>query len=100
MFPPNPRLEVQCEAKPLSYESPTDPIEALSPASTRRWVYRIEVYCDPASLWWIRSLTLCPNRSRFHNAISNASNGRSVFIDLAARQPTIIRENTSITKAT
>ena len=49
-FPPNPRQEVQYETHALSYESPTDPIEALSPASTSRWVYRIEVYCAPASL--------------------------------------------------
>jgi len=32
--------------------------------------------------------------------MSNASSGRSVFIEDAARQPTIILENTSIAKAT
>ena len=31
--------------QPVNRQSPTDPIEALRPDSTRRWVYRIEVYC-------------------------------------------------------
>jgi hypothetical protein len=32
--------------------------------------------------------------------MSSASSGRSVLIDLSARQPTIIRENTSMANAT
>jgi hypothetical protein len=37
---------------------------------------------------------------RLHNAISNASSTSGVVILVAARQPTIIRENTSTTNAT
>src|SRR5262249_37184661 len=37
--------------------------------------------------------------SRVHNAISNASNGSSLGIDVAVRQPTMRRENTSVTNA-
>lgn len=40
-----------------------------------------------------------PARSRTHNAISNASRGSSVGIRSAVRQPTIRRENTSVTNA-
>ncbi len=65
-----------------------------------RSVYRIEVYWLPASEWCTRPLTSCPARPRCHSAMSNASSGRSVFIVLAARQPTIIREKTSMAKAT
>jgi len=39
-------------ARALSYESPIVPIEAFRPASTRRSVYRIEVY-------WLGSTGRC-----------------------------------------
>jgi hypothetical protein len=53
----------------------------------------------PASLWCTSPSTVSPVRARAHNAISNASRGSSVGIDAAVRQPTIRRENTSVTNA-
>jgi hypothetical protein len=41
----------------------------------------------------------CPARALVHSAISNASSGSSVGIEVAVRQPTIRRENTSETNA-
>jgi len=40
-----------------------------------------------------------PARSRIHSAISSASSGRSVGILDIVRQPTMRRENTSVTNA-
>ena len=37
-------------ARALSRASPTVPIEGVSPASSRVWANRTEVYCDPASV--------------------------------------------------
>jgi hypothetical protein len=53
----------------------------------------------PASLWWITPAVWCPARARVHNAISSASSGSSVGIRPAVRQPTMRRENTSVTNA-
>jgi hypothetical protein len=50
----------------------------------------------PRSLW-------CTSRSLFgraYRACSKASSARSVRSEVATRQPTIIREYTSMTKAT
>ena len=44
-------------------------------------------------------MTSCAGRSRAHSAISSASSGSSVGIGRAVRQPTIRRENTSVTNA-
>jgi hypothetical protein len=38
-------------------------------------------------------------RPRVHNAISNASSGSSVGIEVAVRQPTVRREKTADTNA-
>ena len=71
------------------------------PCSMSRSVNAIEVYWDPASVWWtspVRSVT--PSVQRVHMPISRQSSTRSVRIDVAARQPRMRREKTSNTNAT
>ena len=53
----------------------------------------------PASLWCTTPVTVSPARDRVQIAISNASSGSEVGIDEAVRQPTMRRENTSVTNA-
>jgi hypothetical protein len=47
------------------------------------------VYWEPASLWWIMPVRSADALRRTQIAISNASNGRSVRMLVAAFQPTL-----------
>ena len=62
------------------------------PASASRSVNRIEVYCDPRSVWWTTSLkSNTPSRWRVQMACSMASRTIEVAIVEATRQPRIRR---------
>lgn len=70
-------------ASTLSYESPTLPTEDSIPASASRYVYRIDRYRLPRSLW-------CTSPSvpvREYSACSRASSTRSVLSKFHTRQP-------------
>src|SRR5512133_1070725 len=87
-------------ASALSNESPVVPTEAAIPASARRSVYRMDVYCEPRSVCATTELTSEPARSRVHTACSRASRTSWVLIVVAVRQPMIRRANASMTNAT
>jgi len=58
----------------------------------------MEVYWLPASLWQMRPSRLTPRRAQV--AMFSASTTRLAAMVRAALQPTMRRENTSMTKAT
>ena len=70
-------------AKELSKLSPTVPIKATAPASVSRSEYRIEVYWVPASLWWMRPLTVHRPRSGELDTILEAA----TFEDFTVNAP-------------
>jgi len=62
------------------------------PASARRSVNRIEVYCEPLSLWWTTSLSSrTPSLVRVQIACSMESRTMVVAVVAATRQPRIRR---------
>jgi hypothetical protein len=84
-------------ASALSNESPREPTEVTAPASASRSVERIDRYWLPRSEWCTSPSSWACRRQL---AISSASKARSVRSDREACQPTMNRENASMTKAT
>ena len=78
------------------------PIEGRMPSRARCSVSRIEVYCDPASEWWIRSSGRIgwSSWSRCQTAIRSGVRTRSVALLVEACQARIRCEYTSTMNAT
>ena len=81
-------------ARALSYESPLLPTEDSIAAAASRFVYRIERYSAIAVMDELVDLRTCME------CLLQGSRARSLRREFDTRQPTILRENTSRTKAT
>jgi len=73
------------------------PIEEAAPISARCSPSRIDVNCDPASLWHRSPVSWVPRDQR---AISIASRTIVVRMCEATHHPTIVREKASMMKQT
>jgi hypothetical protein len=81
-------------------ESPTLPIEGVSPASRRVSPKRTAVYCEPASEWWMVSpASGCPCRPRKVAAWRIADSTNVVCLLREHSQPTMRPAKASITNA-
>jgi len=76
------------------------PTDGVSPASTSVSVKCTEVYCDPASLWWMaRPPSGCPCRARQAAACRIARSTNAVSLDSEHSHPATVPANASMTNA-